>query len=236
MITKQLLNPQSIAVVGASNDISKPGGRVVKNLLTGKNFPNLYLVNPKEDIIQEQKCYKSVEELPENVDLAILCIAAKFCESTIETLCSTKNTKAIIIISAGFSEVGEEGKQLEDRIVEICNKHNASLIGPNCIGMLTPTYNGVFIGPIPKLDNTGCDFVSGSGATAVYILKEANTLGLNFSSVYSVGNSAQIGVEDVLEHWDNTFDPETSSKVKLLYIENVKKYCSYYIIATIFFK
>lgn len=220
MITEQLLNPKTIAVIGGSNDITKPGGRLLKNLIDGK-FPNLFVVNPKETEIQGIKCHKNIEDLP-NVDLAFLCIAAKFAEQTIETLCSTKNTKAIIIVSAGFSEVGEEGKILEDKIVAICNKYSASLIGPNCIGMLTPTYNGVFIGPIPKLNNSGCDFVSGSGATAVYILKEANTLGLNFNSVYSVGNSAQIGVEDVLEYWDNTFDIATSPKVKLLYIENVK--------------
>ena len=220
MITEQLLNPKSIAVIGGSNDITKPGGRLLKNLIDGK-FPNLFVVNPKEAEIQGIKCHKSVEDLP-NVDLAFICIAAKFAEQTIETLCNTKNTKAVIIVSAGFSEVGEEGKILEQKIVAICNKHSASLIGPNCIGMLTPTYNGVFIGPIPKLNNTGCDFVSGSGATAVYILKEANTVGLNFNSVYSVGNSAQIGVEDVLEYWDNTFDAATSPKVKLMYIENIK--------------
>ncbi len=221
MINQQLLAPKSIAVIGGSNDLSKPGGRVISNLLAG-NSPELYIVNPKEDEIQGLKCYKNIENLP-NVDLAIICIAAKFCKSTIETLCSTKNTKAIIIVSAGFSEVGEEGKQLEKEIVDVCNKYKASLIGPNCIGMLTPVYSGIFIGPIPKLDNAGCDFVSGSGATAVYILKEANTLGLNFASLYSVGNSAQIGVEDVLEYWDNTFDPKTSALVKLIYVENIKE-------------
>lgn len=221
MITQQLLAPKSIAIIGGSNDITKPGGRVIKNLLSGRCPDTLYVVNPKEKEIQGIKCYNSVEDLP-NVDLAILCIAAKFCKATVETLCSKKNTKAIIIVSAGFSETGPEGKALEQQIVDICNQHNAAFIGPNCIGMLTPVYSGVFIGPIPKLDNTGCDFVSGSGATAVYILKEANTLGLNFASVYSVGNSAQIGVEDVIEYWDNTFDAKTSPRVKLLYLENIK--------------
>lgn len=220
MINQQLLAPKSIAVIGGSNDITKPGGRVIKNLLAG-NCPELYIVNPKESEVQGVKCYNNIEDLP-NVDLAIICIAARFCKATVETLCSTKNTKAIIIVSAGFSELGEEGRQLEQEIVDICNKHQAALIGPNCIGMLTPVYSGIFIGPIPKLDNSGCDFVSASGATAVYILKEATTLGLNFASVYSVGNSAQIGIEDVLEYWDNTFDEKTSSRVKLLYMENIK--------------
>ncbi len=219
MINQQLLNPQSILVVGGSNDITKPGGRVLKNLIDG-NFHNLYVVNPKEAEIQGKKCYANVEEVP-SADVAILCIAAKFCEQTIETLCSQKGTKAIIIVSAGFSEVGEAGKALEDRIVALCNKYQATLIGPNCIGMLTPNYNGVFAGPIPKLEPQGCDFVTGSGATACFIIEEAIMHGLPFASVFSVGNSAQIGVEEVLEFWDNTFDAKTSSKVKLIYLEKV---------------
>jgi acetyltransferase len=219
MITKELLNPKNIAVIGGSNDISKPGGRLLKNLISG-NFPNLFVVNPKESEIQGIKCQKSVEDLP-NIDLAILCIAAKFAEETIEKLCRTKNTKAIIIVSAGFSEIGKEGKILEDKIVEICNKYSASLIGPNCIGMLTPSYNGIFAGPIPKLEAKGCDFVTGSGATACFILEEAIMHGLPFQNVFSVGNSAQIGVEEVLEYWDNTYNPEVDSNVKLIYIESI---------------
>ena len=134
-----------------------------------------------------------------------------------------KNTRAFIILSAGFSEESEEGARLEREVVEQINRVEGALIGPNCVGMLNQHYNGVFTTPIPKLDPQGVDFISGSGATAVFIMESGIPKGLTFSSVYSVGNSAQMGVEEVLKHMDETFDPETSSRVKLLYIESIEK-------------
>ncbi|HOQ48638.1 MAG TPA: acetate--CoA ligase family protein [Candidatus Kapabacteria bacterium] len=219
-MVREIFAPKSIAIIGASNDISKPGGRILKNIIDGKFTGSLYAVNPKEEQVQNLKCYKSAEELPE-VELAILAIAAKFCPDTVRILAEKKKTKGFIILSAGFSEVGDEGKKLEQEIVEIINQHGGTLIGPNCIGVLTPTYQGVFAGPLPKLEPQGVDFVSGSGATACFILELAIPRGLTFASVYSVGNSAQTGVEDVLRQWDNTFDPATSSKVKIMYLEKI---------------
>jgi acetate---CoA ligase (ADP-forming) len=92
-------------------------------------------------------------------------------------LASKKRTKAFIVLSAGFGEMGEEGKKLEREILDIVERYKASLIGPNCIGVLTPYYNGIFAGPIPKLDPAGCDFVSGSGATAAFIIEKGNSDG-----------------------------------------------------------
>ncbi|OFY20458.1 MAG: CoA ligase [Bacteroidetes bacterium GWF2_29_10] len=221
MITKELLNPQSIVVIGASNDITKPGGKILKNIIDGNYKGQLHVINMKETEVQGIKSYNNVNELP-NVDLAIIAIAAKFVEETIKTLAYSKNTKAYIILSAGFSEVGPEGKLIEDKIVEIINETKGSLIGPNCIGVLNPNYNGIFTLPIPKLDNKGCDFITGSGATAVFILESAIPKGLKFASLFSVGNSAQIGVEEILQHLDETFN-ENSSKIKLLYLEKIDK-------------
>ncbi len=220
MIVNELLNPDSIVIVGASNDISKPGGRVLKHILEGEYDGKLFGVNPKEEIVQGIKCFKTVNEL-EQIDLAIIAIAAKFTLETIEILAKEKGTKAFIILSAGFSETGKEGKVLEDKIVELVNSVNGTLIGPNCVGVLTPRYKGSFTGPIPKLKERSVDFVSGSGATAVFIMEAAIPMGLSFASLFSVGNSAQIGVEDVLEYWDETHNPETSSFVKLIYIEQI---------------
>jgi acetyltransferase len=222
MITEQLINPKSIVVVGGSNTVSKPGGKVLFNLKDGHFKGDIYVVNPKEPVVQGLKAYADVKDLPQ-VDLAIIAIAAKFCIETVEVLVKQKNTKAFIILSAGFSEENEEGAKIEKKIVEIINSVNGSLIGPNCIGFLNSNYSGVFTLPIPKLDPLGCDFISGSGATAVFIMESGITKGLTFSSVYSVGNSAQMGVEEVLKNMDESFDPVHSSKVKLLYIENVKK-------------
>jgi len=222
MITQQLINPDSIVIVGGSNDITKPGGKVLKNLIDNHFDGSLFVVNPKEDEIQGIKCHKSVDELPV-CDLAILAIAAKYCPDTVEKLARDKQTRAFIILSAGFHEESAEGALLEDKIVATVNQYNACLIGPNCIGMMNHHHTSVFTTPIPKLDPKGVDFISGSGATAVFIMEASIPKGLTFSSVYSVGNSAQLGVEDVLKYLDETYDPQTSSKVKILYIESVNK-------------
>jgi acetyltransferase len=222
MITKELISPKSIVVVGGSEDTHKPGGNVLKNLIDTKFSGNLYVVNPKSEKIQGVVSYPTVEELPQ-VDLAILAIPASMCVSAVKTLCNKKACKAIIIYSSGFHESSSEGALLEKEIVKIVTKAGASLIGPNCIGVLTPGYSGVFTKPIPRLNPMGADIISGSGATAVFIIEASIELGLTFSSVFSVGNSAQLGVEDILEYLDNTYVHGKSSPVKLLYIESINK-------------
>ena len=221
MINEKLINPESIVVVGGSDDIFKPGGKVLKNILDGKFSGNLLVVNPKQDMVQGIKSYRDINDIPQT-DLAILAISSQQCLAAVEILVKNKNTKAFIIISAGFSEAGEEGRKLEKEIVELVDQAGACLIGPNCIGVITQSYHGVFTSPVPKLNSRGCDFVSGSGATAVFIFESAMPKGLNFSSVYSVGNSAQTGVEEVLEFWDNTYNPEVSSPIKLIYVESIR--------------
>jgi len=220
MINEKLLKPESIVVVGASNNISKPGGKIVKNLLDHQFKGRLLTVNPKEIEIQGIKCYKSVEEVP-CCDLAILAIPAKFCLQTVTILAETKNITAFIIISAGFGEMGEPGKKLEQEIAEVVTRNRGCLIGPNCIGVMTPHHASVFTTPIPKLTPDGCDFISGSGATAVFIIESGIPKGLRFANVFSVGNSVQTGAEDVLAYLDETYEEGISSKVKLLYIENI---------------
>ncbi|MDY0216916.1 MAG: acetate--CoA ligase family protein [Bacteroidales bacterium] len=222
MVNKQLIDPKSIVVIGASNDVSKPGGKIVKNIVDGNYQGKLMVVNPKETDIQGIKCHNSVNDIPE-ADLAILAIAAKYCPETVEVLARQKNTKAFIILSAGFSEESEAGAALEAQIVKTINEVDGVLIGPNCTGVLTPKHHSIFTLPIPKLDPMGCDFISGSGATACFIMEAGIPKGLTFGNVFSVGNGAQIGVEEILEYFDETFDPETSSRVKLLYIENIDK-------------
>jgi acetyltransferase len=220
MINEKLFKPESIAVIGASNNIMKPGGKIVKNLTEHAFKGEIFVVNPKEKEIQGIPAFSDVADLP-NVDLAILAIPAQFCLPAVEVLASQKNTKAFIIISAGFGEISEEGKKLEQQIVEVVNRYNACLIGPNCIGVITPHHASVFTTPIPPLTSEGCDLISGSGATAVFIMESGIPKGLRFAHVFSVGNSAQTGVEDVLAYLDENYEPGVSSKVKLLYIENI---------------
>ena len=220
MINQQLLNPKSIAIIGGSNNVHKPGGAVVRNLLSGGYEGTLRIVNPKEDEVQGIKVFHDARELPPT-ELAILVVAAKYCPEYVELLAKEKQTRAFIIISAGFSEETKAGAELEQKILDICQQYGAALIGPNCIGLLNRNHHSVFTKPIPKLNPNGVDFVSGSGATAVFILESAVIKGLQFNSVWSIGNGKQIGIEDVLQYMDENFNPDTDSKVKLLYIENI---------------
>lgn len=222
MINSSLIRPKSIVVVGASNHLEKPGGKVLKNLLDGHFGGDLLVVNPRQESVQGIACHATVEDL-ESVDLALICVPAKFCTSIVKTLALEKNTRAFIILSAGFGEESEQGKLWEAEIAEIVGSVNGCLIGPNCIGILNTHYQGVFTSPIPSLDARGCDLVSSSGATAVFLLEAGMLLGLKFAGVYSVGNSAQVGIEEVLEYMDLNHDPDRDSAIKLLYLESVSK-------------
>ena len=220
MINQQLLNPKSIVIIGGSNNVHKPGGAIVRNILNGGYEGVLRIVNPKEDEVQGIKTFHDARELPPT-NLAVLVVAAKYCPDYVELLAAEKEVRAFIIISAGFGEETQAGAQLEQRILDTCEQYGAALIGPNCIGLLNRQHHSVFTQPIPKLNPQGVDFVSGSGATAVFILESAVIKGLQFNSVWSIGNGKQIGIEDVLQYMDDTFNPTVDSKVKLLYIENI---------------
>lgn len=220
MVNNQLLNPKSIAIIGASNDTKKPGGNMLKNILAGGFAGNLYAVNPKEERVQGIKSFSEVKEIPQT-DLAILAIPAKYCPETVKILAKEKNTKAFIIISAGFGEAGEQGKKWEQQIVSTVSSVDGCLVGPNCIGVITENYKGVFTAPVPQFNPKGCDLISGSGATAVFIMEAGMALGVSFANVFSVGNAAQTGVEDILENMDENFNAKKDPLIKLLYLETI---------------
>ncbi|MCF6307814.1 MAG: acetate--CoA ligase family protein [Flavobacteriaceae bacterium] len=220
MLNEQLINPKSIVIIGGSNDTKKPGGKIVKNLISGEFKGRLEIVNPKETKVQGLKSYASVTEV-EDTDLAILAIPARFCLETITILAKQKNTKAFIIISAGFAEAGVQGKNIENEIVSVVNSVDGCLIGPNCIGVINQNYKGVFTSPITEYDSNGCDLISGSGATAVFIMEAGLPLGVKFANVYSTGNGAQTTVEDVLEYMDLHYQHGEDPPIKLLYLETI---------------
>ncbi|MDR3262346.1 MAG: acetate--CoA ligase family protein [Tannerella sp.] len=222
MINQELINPKSIVVVGGSNKTSKPGGNCVRNLLNGSYKGDLYVVNAKETEVQGLKSYPHVSEIPQT-DLAIISIPAASCLETVTILSREKGVKAFIMFTAGFGEETEAGGILEKQIVEVITNAGASLIGPNCIGILNRYHHSLFTLPIPEMDPFGVDMVSSSGGTAIFIMESSMRMGLRFNSVWSVGNSAQITVEDVIEYMDDNFNPETDSKIKLLYIESIKE-------------
>ena len=232
MINRQLLQPESIVVIGGSNNVHKPGGALVRNLIEGgfplppagtlpaEGDPGLRIVNPKEDEVQGVKAFHDVRDIPPT-DMAVLVVAARFCPDYVDFLAREKQVRAFVIISAGFGEETEEGAKMEQKILDTCQQYQCALIGPNCIGLLNSHHHSVFTKPIPTLNPKGADFISGSGATAVFILESGVTKGLTFNSVWSVGNGKQIGIEDVLQYMDEHFDAECDSHIKLLYIENI---------------
>lgn len=230
MIHPSLFSPKNIAVIGGSDNKKKPGGKVLFNLLEGDFNGNIYAVNPKKIEIPGIVCCLNLDDLPE-VDLAILAVPADHCLEAISKL-SQKGVRAYIIYSAGFGEAGHEGKIREEKLSEIARKQGLSIVGPNCIGIINHTFKGVFTSPIPQYYADGCEIVSSSGATAVFLMEAAFSTGLRFSNVYSIGNGQQIGMEEMLEYMDEHFDPVHSPRTKLLYMENIRnpfkflKHCS----------
>jgi len=222
MFNKALIQPESIAIVGASNNPGKPGSRLIMNLIEGGYKGMIYPVNPYERQIHGLRCYNALDMLP-TTDLAILALPAAQCVEAVEELTLTNATRAFIIISAGFAETGEEGLVLENRLKGLAEEHSLALIGPNCIGILNATYRAIFVASLPTIKEGGVDFVSASGALAVFIFEVAAKQGVQFGSVYSVGNSVTIGIEEVLQYWEESFVPGQSGRVKLVYTEQIRK-------------
>lgn len=220
MLNSSFIHPSSIAVIGGSEKIHKPGGKIVHNLLHGRFQGELHVVNPKLDHLDGCICHKGPQDIKGAIDLGIISLPSELCKDAIRKMNEHAGTDSFIIISAGFSEIGEKGRKLEKELVEYCYQHKIQVIGPNCIGLLSPHHSGVFTTPIPDFDPHGVDLVSASGATAVFLLEEGLKHGLTFHSIYSVGNGLMIRVEDVLEYLDTSFDAN-SAKTKLLYLESI---------------
>ena len=221
MIHPDIINPKQIVVIGGSDNLESPGGRVLQNLLKHQFKGELHVVNPKGGVIQGQYAFERAEDLPE-VSMAIIAIPAVLVPGVVKLLTEEKKTKAFIILSAGFGEKDQKGYALEEEIKTLIEGAGATLLGPNNIGVINRFYAGVFTLPVPSLDPQGADLLSASGATAVFMIEVALSMGLKFSSVYTFGNSAQTGVEDMLEYMDIYYEEGKSAKVKLLYIESFK--------------
>ncbi len=216
-----LFHPKSIVVVGASSNSLKPGGRVLKNIKENGYQGLLWAINPRSPSVMGLPTYKTIEDLPETPELALIAIPAPLVREALESLVRI-GTKAVIILTAGFGEKDEKGKLEEQKFLEIADRAGMTIIGPNCSGFLTTSYAGKFAGLIPNLKKGSVDFISGSGATVDYVMEQANFRGLSFSNVVNLGNSIQKGVEDILAMEDDHFDEE-SAPILLLYMEQVKK-------------
>jgi acetyl coenzyme A synthetase (ADP forming)-like protein len=213
---ESFFEPQSVAIVGASRDPEKLGYAVLANLKDGGYTGDLYPVNPKADEILGLKAYPSVIDIPNAVDLAVIVIPYKFVPAVLEQ-CGQKDIAAVVVISAGFREAGREGLERERELIEIADKYNMRLIGPNCLGVIdtgTPL-NASFAAGMPP--GGPIAFMSQSGALGTAVLDIAMAGRIGFSKFVSLGNKADVSEIDLLEAWG----PAPDSRVILIYVEGV---------------
>ena len=210
--------PKSIALVGASTKENSLSRTIFTNLIDGGYKGVLYPVNPKSESILGVKCYPSVTAIPETVDLAVIVIPSNYIPASLEE-CGKKGIKGIIIISAGFKEVGGEGVALEKQVIEIIKKYNMALIGPNCLGVINPdaksSMNAAFGKFMPKAGNIA--FITQSGALGTAILDYAKGLNIGFSKFVSMGNKAGLKEMDLLKYLKD----DAATKVIILYVEDM---------------
>ncbi|MBS7656166.1 acetate--CoA ligase [Candidatus Bathyarchaeota archaeon] len=217
MKLEAFFKPNAIAVIGASREPEKVGYKILKNLIEAGYKGRIYPINPQAPELMGLKCYKSILEVPENIDLAVIAVPAKIVLQVAEE-CGKKGVKGLVIISAGFSEVGKEGVSLEKQLVNICRKYGMRLQGPNCLGIINTrmNINASFASATPTLGTIA--FISQSGALGSAILNWALENKVGFTSFISLGNEADLEAADFIE----AFGEDEETKVIALYIEGVK--------------
>lgn len=225
----KIMRPKAIAVVGASTREHTIGSDIMKRLQEYKFKGKIYPVNPKGGMIEGIESYKSILEIPGEVDLAIIIIPAKFVNQSLDE-CNQKGIKGICVISAGFKEAGAEGAQMEKDLVEKLKEHGMRCVGPNCLGVLNThpdiRMDGCFAESLPERGHIG--FVSQSGALGGGILNILKDLNLGFAQFISIGNQADINAETAIEYWENDDDVQQM----LLYMESIANPANFRKLAT----
>lgn len=210
--------PQSIAILGASRQKGSVGQAVLSNIIDSRFQGVAFPVNPKAKGILGIKCYASVRDVPDEVDLAVVIVPSRFVPGVLEE-CGEKKVKGAIVISAGFKEIGGEGAELEKRVKEIIQKHGIALVGPNCLGVINTdpksSMNATFGTPMCKRGNIA--FVSQSGALCVAVLDYAQKTNIGFSKFISMGNKAGLTENELLRY----LKEDSKTDVILMYLEDL---------------
>lgn len=209
-------NPKTVAVIGGSNTPGKIGNAIVNNLIKSGYKGKIYPINPKEKKISELQCYPSLTDVPGDVEMAIFCIPARKAMETAEE-CGKKGVKNLVVITAGFKEVGRAGAELEKEFLSLCSQYGMRVLGPNVVGFVdthTPI-NATFLKGFPPKGEIA--FISQSGAILASILDWSQSAGIGYSKIYSLGNKADLSEVDFIA--EAADDPNT--KVILCYIEDV---------------
>ena len=212
-----LLKPQSIAVVGASRRAGSIGREILHQLIEFEYHGMLFPVNPKADFVHSMKAYPSVSSIPDQVDLAIIVVPREAVLAVVDD-CGKKGVKGLVVITAGFSETGDEGRRVEAELSERIRRYGMRMIGPNCMGLIN-TAPAVHMDSTfaPTLPMTGrIAFMSQSGALGFAILNIAKQLDIGFSYFVSLGNRTDVSSNDMLVYWED--DPNTD--LILMYLES----------------
>lgn len=216
MISK-LVVPKSVALIGASASPEKIGYQILSNLISNDFAGEIYPINPKGGEILGHKVFASIKDVSDEVDLAVICIPAVYVEEEL-LHCVNKGIKGVIIISAGYAEIGKEGEVMQEKIVEICKKAKISLLGPNCLGLINTGIglNASFANGMPAKGNVS--FLSQSGAMVSALIDWSRTSDVGFSKIFSLGNMAILTEAEMLEYLYN----DDSTNVIISYFENLK--------------
>jgi len=216
MSLEKFFNPASVAIVGASQSEGKVGYEVLANMLVAGYKGKIFPVNNKAETIQGLKCYGDLEAVGETPDLVIIIIPAKVVPAVMRQ-CAKIGVTAVIIITAGFKEVGKEGQELEQQVVQIARQSGIRIIGPNCLGLINTAnkLNASFGGDLPRKGGIG--YLSQSGALLAAILDMANARGIGFSKLISIGNKADVNELDLIKALGA--DPDT--RVIAGYLESI---------------
>ena len=209
--------PRSIAVIGASRNRASIGGRLFHNLVKGNFSGPVFPVNPNADVVNSVRAYRTVGDIPDAVDLAFVVVPARFALEAVKE-CAAKGVRGIVMITAGFSELGEEGRRTESDLLEVVRSAGMRMVGPNCMGVLNTdvavSMDGTFAPVFPPRGNVAMS--SQSGALGIAILDYALRNNIGISTFVSVGNKADISANDLLLYWEG--DPATD--VIVLYLES----------------
>jgi len=214
---RPLMEPKAVAVVGASRDLASIGHRVLKALVSAGFTGPVYPINPKATELEGLKCYATVGDAPRGVDLAIISVPRQLVLDVVDD-CAAAGVKSLVVITAGFAEVGEEGRALQQQLLEKVRGHGLRMVGPNCMGLLNTTagvrLNASFSPLVPPTGRVSLS--SQSGALGMAILELAAERRVGLATFVSVGNKADVSSNDLLEYWEA--DPNTA--VMLLYLES----------------
>ena len=216
MSFESFFSPKSVAIVGASRQKSKVGYEILSNMIGAGYKGKIYPVNPQADTIEGLKCYPDLETIGQVPELVIIIVPAKIVPAVMQQ-CVNVGTKAVIIITAGFKEVGKEGRELEEQIIQIARQAGIRVIGPNCLGVIAPAnnLNASFGGALPAAGATG--YLSQSGALLAAILDMANANGIGFSKLISIGNKADVDELDLIK----ALGEDRDTKVIAGYLESI---------------